>query len=58
MKDHLKKTWRNKVAALFLLTVGGIALWLDKDITVLALVSAIAFPLIFMSEDMFYGGRK
>jgi hypothetical protein len=54
MKEHFKKTWKNKVASVLLLLLGIFALILDRDITVLTICSVIAIPLFICTEDMLY----
>ena len=51
MKDNLKRTWRNKLAAIALLVVSGIPIWLDRDATIFALMLVVAIPLFFANRD-------
>jgi hypothetical protein len=54
MMDYLKRTWKNKVAALLFVLAGWLALTMEKDATVLALCVIFALPLFVCAEDMFY----
>ena len=51
MKQYLKRTWKNKLAALGLLVVSMIPIWLDRDATILALMLVVIVPLFFTSHD-------
>ena len=52
--EYLKRTWKNKLAAVGLIIIGLLALYLDNDITVLVLCSIFAFPLVIAKESCFY----
>ena len=51
MKDNLKRTWKNKLAAIALLVVSAIPIWLDRDATIFALMLVVAIPLFFTNRD-------
>ena len=52
--EYLKRTWKNKAAAIAMLVIGLMALYLDNDITVLIICSVIAIPLIVAKDSFFY----
>lgn len=58
MKNYLKRTWKNKVAAVVLMAVGYISMLLDGDGTALVLLTMLSMPLFFMRENVIVIGRK
>lgn len=58
MKNYLKRTWKNKVAAIVLMAVGYISMLLDGDGTALVLLTMLSMPLFFMRENVIAIGRK
>jgi hypothetical protein len=58
MKGYLKRTWKNKVAAVVLMAVGYISMLLDGDGTALVLLTMLSMPLFFMRENVIVIGRK
>lgn len=50
---YLMKTWKNKLAAMFIVAVGIIQYSIEKDITFLVFILPFAFPLCLISEDIF-----
>lgn len=55
MLENLKKTWKNKLMALFLVGAGITMLVIDRDATILAVGLIIALPLFFAKKSYFYG---
>ena len=51
MKQYLKRTWKNKLAAIGLLLCAYVPIWLDRDATVFILMAMIAIPLFFATQD-------
>lgn len=51
MKRYLKRTWKNKLAALMLLIAGAIPIWFDGDATMFVLMLMVAIPLFFAKEN-------
>ena len=51
MKQYLKRTWKNKLAALGLLFTSMVPIWLDRDATILVLMLIVIVPLFFTSKD-------
>lgn len=51
MKNYLKRTWKNKVAAVMLMAVGYISMMLDGDGTALVLLTMLSMPLFFAREN-------
>lgn len=49
--NYFKKTWKNKLAAIVLLAIGWLMVWLEKDATVLVMLSIFAIPLFFYPSD-------
>ena len=58
MKNYLKRTWKNKVAAVVLMSVGYISMMLDGDGTALVLLTMLSMPLFFVKENVIVIGRK
>ena len=53
MKQYLKRTWKNKLVALLLLLISVIPIWLDRDVTILALMFVVIAYLFFANHDCF-----
>lgn len=51
MKDNLKRTWKNKLAAIVLLAMSSVPIWVDRDATIFALMLVVAIPLFFARRD-------
>lgn len=51
MIEYLKRTWKNKVAALLLLFVGIVPILLEKDATVFVFLIGMIVPLFFTGKD-------
>lgn len=51
MKQHLKRTWKNKMVALLLLFVCLVPIWLDGDATILALMLVVIVALFFANRN-------
>lgn len=58
MKNYLKKTWKNKVAAIVLMVAGYLMLKVDGDGTVLVLATTMAMPLFFIKQNVVMIGRR
>jgi hypothetical protein len=57
MKQYLKRTWKNKLVALFLLFISFVPIWVDRDATILAVMLITIVPLFFTSENYIeFGG--
>jgi hypothetical protein len=57
MKQYLKRTWKNKLVALFLLFISFVPIWVDRDATILAVMLITIVPLFFASENYIeFGG--
>ena len=56
MKQYLKRTWKNKLAAIGLIIPSLIPIWLERDATVFVLMAMIAIPLFFATQN--YVGRR
>ena len=50
---HLKRTWKNKVAAIVLLAGSSIPMWLDGDGTAFMFMAIICIPLMFSKNNTF-----
>lgn len=56
--EHLKRTWKNKAAALALVGIGCLTITLDNDITALVICVVIALPLMLAKKSFFYGDEE
>ena len=52
MKQYLKRTWKNKLAAIGLILVGLMPIWLERDATVFVLMASIGIPLFFYNQNV------
>jgi hypothetical protein len=55
MKNYLKRTWKNKIAALAMAAVGYATTMVAGDGTAFAFILMIAIPMFFMRENVFEG---
>lgn len=53
MKNYLKRTWKNKLLAIFMLLVGTVPMFTEKDVTALVFIAIFAIPLFFTKTDIF-----
>ena len=51
MKEHLKRTWKNKALALFLLAANLGILLLTMDATTLVMMLPVILALLFAKKD-------
>lgn len=51
MVKYLRRTWKNKVAALVLATVGYVSIGIDNDATAFAFLMLFAIPLFFARRN-------
>lgn len=51
MKDYLKRTWKNKLAALGLALVGYLSMLPEKNGTAFVFLLVFAVPLFFAKEN-------
>ncbi len=58
MKNYLKRTWKNKVAAVVLMAVGCLSMKVSGDGTALLLLTMLAMPMFFAKENYITIGRK
>lgn len=52
--NYLYKTWRNKVTAMVMVAIGMTGLMMDKDATLLVIMSLIAVPMFFSNKNWLY----
>ena len=50
-KEYWKRTWKNKVVALSMLTLASSTLLIDRDGTGLVFTSMFALPLLFAKDN-------
>lgn len=51
MVKYLKRTWKNKVAALALFGIGYVSIGIDNDATAFAFLMLFAIPLFFARRN-------
>ena len=51
MKDYIKKTWKNKLAAIALTLVGYLSTLPEKDGTAFVFLLMFSIPLFFAKEN-------
>lgn len=50
--NNLKETYKNKLAALALLILGGLSIQLEGDATAFIFIACIAIPVFFAKENL------
>ena len=52
--NHIRKTWMNKLAAIFLVAVGSLPVFLDNgDASALVIFTMLAIPMFFSKKSWF-----
>lgn len=52
--DYIRETYKNKLAAIALLTIGYVAILVDRDATLFVIMMAFAGPLFFAKHNCLY----
>ena len=55
MKNYLKRTWKNKMVAIAMVTLGYATTMIGNDGTAYALMLMFAIPLFFTRANVFEG---
>lgn len=57
MLNYLKRTWKNKIAAVAMTAAGILTVCIDNDATFLVLALIFAIPLFFAKENFIERGE-
>lgn len=51
---YIRRTWKNKLGAIFMFISGMLGVWMLNDATALVSLMLFAVPMFFSSRDWFY----
>ena len=55
--NYLRRTWKNKLGAIFMIICGMLGVVVEKDATALVFLLMFAVPMFFSKRSWFYGNN-